>query len=63
MIDVERSPHNNETITVRPQRHLDVYTTSSQRYGRSIDVEKTLCAYKDENRNFAKMKWGGSILL
>ena len=32
-------------LTVRTQRRLNVHTTSSQRYGRRIDVETTLCAY------------------
>ena len=31
---------------VRIQRHFNVQTTSFQRYGRSMDVKRTLCAYR-----------------
>ena len=30
---------------VRTRRRPNVYTTSSQRYGRCIDVETTVCTY------------------
>ena len=30
---------------IRTQRHFNVVTTSSQRYGCCLDVERTLCAY------------------
>ena len=35
----------SDVFSVGTQRHFNVETTSSQRYGRCIDVETTLCAY------------------
>ena len=34
------------SFPIRTQRCFDVYLTLSKRYGRCIDVEATLCAYR-----------------
>ena len=44
---------------VRTQRHFNVYTTTSQRYGRCIDVETTLCAYRVWRWNKEDTTWFG----
>ena len=34
-------------IPANTRRYLDVYSTFFERYGRLVDVKKTLCAYWD----------------
>ena len=38
------------------QHHLNVHTTSCQRYGRCIDVQTTLCAYGELKGKLEKIR-------